>query len=37
MKREEYEQRTEALLEPITGAQGYEVVDVEFEIGRAHV
>ena len=30
MKREEYEQRTEALLEPITGEQGYEVVDVEF-------
>ncbi len=30
MKREEYEQRTVALLEPITGEQGYEVVDVEF-------
>lgn len=30
MKWEEYEQRTEELLRPITDAEGFEVVDVEF-------
>lgn len=30
MKWEEYEQRTEKLLAPITGERGYEIVDVEF-------
>lgn len=30
MKWEEYEQRTEELLRPITEANGFEIVDVEF-------
>lgn len=30
MKHEEYEQRTEELLIPITEAHGYEIIDVEF-------
>lgn len=30
MKHEEYEQRTETLLIPITEAHGYEIIDVEF-------
>ena len=29
-KREEYEQKTEELLEPIVSALGFELVDVEY-------
>lgn len=39
-RREDYEQQTEALLEPIVEELGFELVDVEYvkeEIGRAHV
>ena len=38
-RREDYEQQTEALLEPIVEELGFELVDVEYvkegEIGRA--
>ena len=45
-RREEYESKTEELLEPIVSEAGFELVDVEYvkeagtwylKIGRAHV